>query len=82
LNDKSASRPSRSLQRTAVLFVAPFLVVALAAVLIEAHPTKFKLAEYEFLVIGLAVYVAVVFGGRMRNVATLVASVMIGLFAI
>ena len=82
MNDKSASRPARSLQRTAVLFVAPLLVVALAAVLIEAHPTKFKLADYEFLVIGLAVYAAVVFGGRMRNVATLVASVMIGLFAI
>ncbi|MGO9006586.1 MAG: SGNH/GDSL hydrolase family protein [Beijerinckiaceae bacterium] len=74
---------SRSLPRFVRLFFVPACLIAVAAVIaLSPAGNDYRLAEYELLAFATAVYVAVVFNGKLRTVATLTASLAFGLTCI
>jgi hypothetical protein len=75
--------PSCTLRRFFRFFFIPICFIAVAVVIARSPPRNhYRIAEWELLGFAVAVYFAVVTGGKLRNIATLIASLAFGLACI
>lgn len=70
------------MRRPVLVIIAPACLVGLAVLVATLSPHKWRLAEYEILACAGLAYLAAIGRGRFRNMATVAASLALGLAAI
>jgi lysophospholipase L1-like esterase len=79
---QGARLSSRLVQRFVRIVFIPACIVAVGVVITTSSPTKYTLAYYELLAFAAAICFAAVVGGKIRNAATSIASLALGLSCI